>query len=285
MCSDLLPSRRRAFTLIELLVVIAIIALLVSILIPTLARAKRMTIRTICQSNFGSWGRALSLYVADEKVLPRPWAHGGAPSVFRVRSLVNNYKPNHAVEISFEQMAPYMPGFAFDEETENVKIGGTYLCPAVCSQAEFSGGSVFFGQTHTHFIYFARYRELEKYANQKNREIPFNRPEDLTDETLEPRGMVMSDMVMHRNGRWLFNHSTGRNHAVWNQNSRRAMWADTPYEIEGINKLFGDGHVEWLAGEDMDLDGMMDDPYDEPYVGRGGSKHYYAPASDKPTMY
>lgn len=51
-----------AFTLIELLVVIAIIALLVSILLPSLNAAKEMARNVICLSNLHGLGRAAATY-------------------------------------------------------------------------------------------------------------------------------------------------------------------------------------------------------------------------------
>ncbi|UCE98564.1 MAG: type II secretion system protein [Planctomycetota bacterium] len=57
--------RRKGFTLIELLVVIAIIALLMSILMPTLAKARRMTKAAMCMSNLKQWGSVFSMYTDD----------------------------------------------------------------------------------------------------------------------------------------------------------------------------------------------------------------------------
>jgi prepilin-type N-terminal cleavage/methylation domain-containing protein len=58
-------SRHRGFTLIELLVVIAIIALLVTILMPTLTRAKDLARRAVCASNMRNIATANQLYATE----------------------------------------------------------------------------------------------------------------------------------------------------------------------------------------------------------------------------
>lgn len=60
-----LRTTRCGFTLIELLVVIAIIALLVSILVPSLSQAKGLAQRAICLTHMRNMGTGIHMYAND----------------------------------------------------------------------------------------------------------------------------------------------------------------------------------------------------------------------------
>lgn len=86
MCRPLcarLRGRLPAFTLIELLVVVAIIAVLISILLPSLGRAREQTRTASCQANFHNLGLALTMYAdANRGYFPQHgYTHGGGDAL------------------------------------------------------------------------------------------------------------------------------------------------------------------------------------------------------------
>ena len=73
----------RAFTLIELLVVIAIIAMLISILLPSLSSAREQARAAVCGSNMRNFGTGLGSYLNDNE----DWLPGCNTSGVAIRAL------------------------------------------------------------------------------------------------------------------------------------------------------------------------------------------------------
>ncbi len=113
-------DKRKAFTLIELLVVIAIIALLLSIMVPSLRNAKEMAKRIYCMHNLKSMTLIWTMYTnANDGSVP----HGGTwgdDSVYDYTGLVTpifaTYE-EHVEAIKAGVLWPY---------TETIKV---YRCP------------------------------------------------------------------------------------------------------------------------------------------------------------
>ncbi|MHC4718634.1 MAG: type II secretion system protein [Planctomycetota bacterium] len=74
-------KRSKGFTLVELLVVVGIIALLVTILMPTLGRAMELARRSICGANLNTIGKGMHIYLAEHEAFPLLWDVGASDAV------------------------------------------------------------------------------------------------------------------------------------------------------------------------------------------------------------
>lgn len=87
-------GQRNGFTLIELLVVVAIIALLISILLPSLNRARATARKVVCGTHLSQIGRAWAVYDAQYGGNARPFysgfGKGGGVSYALIKPIVDN---------------------------------------------------------------------------------------------------------------------------------------------------------------------------------------------------
>ena len=86
-------KRKKAFTLIELLVVVAIIALLISILLPSLSRARELAKRAVCGSNLRGIGQGMHIYANDN----REWF----PAHYFNQGTISATTPPHSCDVQY----------------------------------------------------------------------------------------------------------------------------------------------------------------------------------------
>jgi prepilin-type N-terminal cleavage/methylation domain-containing protein/prepilin-type processing-associated H-X9-DG protein len=120
--------RRTAFTLIEVLVVVAIIALLVAILLPSLARARELSMRTVCLSNEHQLALGWTLYTDENKGnLVNSTAESGAGSITGdcqpLQWWLDKYAPPWVKCVSW---TTYPNTWTVDQQKQAIRAGALY---------------------------------------------------------------------------------------------------------------------------------------------------------------
>jgi prepilin-type N-terminal cleavage/methylation domain-containing protein/prepilin-type processing-associated H-X9-DG protein len=106
-------QKRNIFTLIELLIVIAIIAILASLLLPALSKARDKAKRIKCAANLKQIGASSVMYVNDGNNWMPAAAYSGQPTEWRV------------------ELAPYMMPDKYISNCYDTDLrGGAYICPS-----------------------------------------------------------------------------------------------------------------------------------------------------------
>lgn len=120
-------SSAKGFTLVELLVVIAIIALLISILLPALSKARRAADSVSCQSNLHQLTLALTMYTNMYNGFLPPWNAPDGSSTFATDTSA------HGTLVSSQQWVGGIANmlnqnFVFGDP--NKKNIGVFQCPS-----------------------------------------------------------------------------------------------------------------------------------------------------------
>ena len=115
--------RKRAYSLIELLVVIATIALLMSMLVPTLGQAHAQAKAVVCAGRLAQLGHAFHMYAAEYRGQAMPLAYTES-SIVGTRPAVYWWGTNDAGAVDHTQ------GFVWPYLQSALRRGGLFECPA-----------------------------------------------------------------------------------------------------------------------------------------------------------
>jgi prepilin-type N-terminal cleavage/methylation domain-containing protein/prepilin-type processing-associated H-X9-DG protein len=225
--------KRTAFTLVELLVVIGIIALLISILMPALSKAREQAQRTKCLSNLHTAGLALNMY-ANENHQRLPASTGGGTWLW---DLPYNVRDN-IISHGHERHGMYCPCGDWQDQDSLWWFSGQ---PANNQGYAVTGYYWLMKRIDGNYPTFTTASDAAYVDNIAFDRILHKSPTDAVlaaDATISQNGVFGGIQ-----GGWAYRHQT--NHLGSN------------LKPQGGNILYLDGHAAWLDFNGMQIRGAV----------------------------
>ena len=204
---------------------IAIISLLVSILIPSLKRAKELTRRVVCSSNLHQIGVALMTYAADHRGEFPEGARGRWFSDFWSRTWKNSVYPKY------------------------ISVPALCYCPSADAQPDGYVGA----DPWTYWDYLSYDYCIIGYSYTPNQ---FMWTQDLQGNVFPTNAeeATSTGVLMADDSSYLGDEGWGGVNYNWNH-----IWDDA----QGGNVMGGDGHVEWKNSNQQKARTSSDSPWGE----------------------